>query len=40
LRATLDADDHGIPPLVAELAPQVEGFPRHFGRSFRWHGAQ
>jgi len=31
LRATLDTDDHGIPPLVAELALQVENFPRHLG---------
>jgi error-prone DNA polymerase len=31
LRATLAADGHDIPPLVAELALQVEGFPRHLG---------
>jgi error-prone DNA polymerase len=31
LRATLDGGDHGIPPLVAELALQVENFPRHLG---------
>ncbi|TCO65488.1 error-prone DNA polymerase [Actinocrispum wychmicini] len=31
VKSTVDENDHDIPPVVLDLAGQVEGFPRHLG---------